>query len=255
MERKELEIELINSTRNAERILAFAKNTRLLGENEKNIYSATIEEVMRDVDYSLNTIRGPLEFIHYIFLIKNASRAFTHQLVRHRINSYAQQSLRVSDNFNYHMPEEIEIVPEAKYYYEKHMVSCKDYYEIIKHFAINMQDARGILPLNTTSAILVKMNLRSALELFEKRLCLRSSGEFQKAAKLISKEIIKVHPWTEKVIGPHCLVHSKCLFPKFDKCPISKAVPELKGFPEETKDKIKELYESNKCRSIQPEVK
>lgn len=243
MKRKDLQVHLIQNTPNAEQILSFAKDTRLLGSfDDKDEYSprlnmlnADLEYVMKNVEYSLNTIRGPLEFIHYIFLITNASRGFTHQLVRHRVASFAQQSLRVSDEVGYYMPPKIAQMYEAKELYEAHVLNSKNIYDDLVSLGIDMQDSRGVLPINTTSAILMKVNLRAFLEMMEIRLCLRVQGENRSAMIQMSGIVKEIHPWVKHHIGPICATKGICAFPRYD-CPVSKAHPVLKGL---SQDKLK----------------
>jgi thymidylate synthase (FAD) len=255
MPEKELKVHLIQATPNAERVLAFAKNTRLLGSKEdyNNIFNRQKDQVKKDVEYSMSTIRGPLEFIHYIFLIQNASRAMTHQLVRHRVMSFAQQSLRISSSYDYYIPPGIEIDEIARDNYQRSMNDSHDMYKFLTTVAgIDMQDARGVLPINTTSAILMKANLRAMLELFEVRLCLRVQGEFQGAAHQMANIIKDIHPFTADYIGPNCIVHGHCLFPRFESCPVSKAVPELRGLPEDRLEIAHKVWTKNAGKGIQP---
>ena len=57
----------------------------------------------------------PVEHVSFTFALGGVSRALTHQLVRHRIASYSQQSQRYVDgsDFDYLIPPEIRKNPEA----------------------------------------------------------------------------------------------------------------------------------------------
>lgn len=256
MAEKKIKVNLIQFTQDAERLLALAKNTRLLGSDSwVNVLNRPMEEVMTDVEYSMSTIRGPLEFVHYVFLIENASRAMTHQLVRHRVVSFAQQSLRVSKSLDFYLPEGIEVNEVSANMFRDTITAAQRSYEKMIGYGADIQDARGVLPIATTSAIMMKANLRAMLDLLEVRLCLRVQGEFQEAAYQMAELIREKHPWTRKHIGPHCLVKGTCLFPRFDSCPISKAVPELRGLPEEKREKVGLIWTHNIGKGIQPKVK
>ena len=76
----------------------------------EKIKSWSEEKKQEELDYMLNTIRSSWEFIDYVFNIREATRGFTHQFVRTRQGSYAQQSPRTVDisGFNYYVPESIE---------------------------------------------------------------------------------------------------------------------------------------------------
>lgn len=252
MPEKNVVVRLVHSTPDAKKILALAKNTRLLGSNDfEVVYNRKQEEIDKDVDYSLSTIRGPLEFIHYIFLINNASRAMTHQLVRHRVMSFAQQSLRISKSLDYYMPEGIQAIPTVAALFEEGVETSQNLFETMVENGVDIQDARGVLPIATTSSILMKANLRAMLELFEVRLCLRVQGEFQGAALQMAGLIGLTHPWVYSHIGPHCIVKGQCLFPRF-KCPISTATPALKGLSKEDRIKSEGIWNSLKGKGFQP---
>jgi thymidylate synthase (FAD) len=259
MKETKMGVYMVHSTPNAEKILSFAKDTRLLGDvgsdtqfSPREMMLLSDEDaVMKNVKYSLNTIRGPLEFIHYIFLITNASRAMTHQLVRHRVVSFAQQSLRVSDNVGFYEPPEINKNNVAKAMYEAFMVDSQNIYDSLTNLGIPMQDARGVLPLSATSAILMKINLRALLEMFETRLCLRVQGEHRKANIMMAQEAKLVHPWLDGHIGSLCATKGICAFPRYD-CPISKAVPELKGLAPDKFAVVKSMFNSFGDIGLQP---
>ena len=77
----------------------------------------TEEEIARYVNM-LASIghESPLEHVSFTFAIEGISRACTHQIVRHRIASYSQQSQRYVklEQFEYIIPPAIENNPEAK---------------------------------------------------------------------------------------------------------------------------------------------
>jgi thymidylate synthase (FAD) len=257
-----MEVHLIHSTPHAKRILSFAKDTRLLGGTNDNsnaftplqrMMTADKRDVDKNVKYSMNTIRGPLEFIHFIFLFMNASRAMTHQLVRHRVASFAQQSLRVSDNFGYYQPPGIDKNEEARELYQLHVLNSTDVYGKLVEMGIDLQDARGVLPLHATSAIMMKVNLRALLEMFETRLCLRVQGEHRGAMVQMKRLTSLEHPWLSDHIGPLCAMKGVCAFPRYD-CPISNAFPELKGLPEDTLFKVNKMVEGFGDKGLAPKA-
>ena len=77
----------------------------------------TDEEIARYVNMLANIgHESPLEHVSFTFAIEGISRACTHQIVRHRIASYSQQSQRYVklEQFDYIIPPAIESNPEAK---------------------------------------------------------------------------------------------------------------------------------------------
>src|SRR4051812_1582937 len=83
----------------AAKLLIYTKNTRLTqGEDTRAKVAAMSEQaILADLDYIAKTIRSSWEFVDYTFEITGVTRAFTHQFVRTRTGSYAQQAQRVAD--------------------------------------------------------------------------------------------------------------------------------------------------------------
>ena len=136
--------------------------------------------------------QSPLEHVKFTFAIEGVSRALSHQLVRHRLASYSQQSQRyvkVKD-FDYIIPPSIERNFEAKNEFEKLMVTIQQSYtklillmgkDNISGEAAN-QDARFALPQAAETKIVVTMNCRELLHFFEHRCCSRAQWEIRKLA-------------------------------------------------------------------------
>jgi len=95
----------------AARLLVYTKNTRLeQGEDTRAAIEALTKAELEDqLAYIANTIRSSWEFVDYTFEIIGVTRAFTHQFVRTRTASYAQQSQRAIDmsEFTTERPESI----------------------------------------------------------------------------------------------------------------------------------------------------
>ena len=83
------------------------------------------------LDYMLNTIKSSWEFIDYTFDIRDVSRGFTHQFVRTRQGSCAQQSQRTVDmtGFEYYTPERIIADGMAKEIYDGTMEIINQRYQ------------------------------------------------------------------------------------------------------------------------------
>jgi len=107
-----MKVELVNYTQDAVDLLLFTKNTRLMPVDDayNRIAEWEWEKKQAELDYMLNTIRSSWEFIDYTFNVRDVTRGFTHQFVRTRQASYAQQSQRTVDmsGFSYYTPPEIE---------------------------------------------------------------------------------------------------------------------------------------------------
>jgi len=200
-----MKVQLVNYTSDAVDLLLFTKNTRLMNDDDAydKISQWDEDKKKAELDYMLNTIRSSWEFIDYTFNIREVSRGFTHQFVRTRQASYAQQSQRTVDmfGFSYYVPERIENNPEALEAYDNAMTDIADAYQKLREF-VPAEDARGILPTNIHTNIVAKFNLRTLSEMAKSRLSPRAQGEYQQVFKLMVKEVVNVHPWAEPFLTP-----------------------------------------------------
>lgn len=132
---------------------------------------------------------SPIEHVQLSFAIEGVSRALTHQLVRHRVASYSQQSQRYVDgsSFNYILPPAIAANPSAKARFEQSMADIAQAYQDIRSSLLDAgrtatqasEDARFVLPQAAETRIVVSMNCRSLLNFFEHRCCARAQWEIR----------------------------------------------------------------------------
>lgn len=191
----------------AAKLLAYTKNTRL----EQSVssfegYQKLDEQKLADeLVYISKTIRSSWEFVDYVFQITGVSRAFTHQLVRTRSGvSFAQQAQRVVDmsGFEAVLPETIALNDQAASVWQMCMADIKYAYEKLRSFGIAAQDARGVLPTNVCTNIIMKINLRALADLLGKRKNLRAQGEYADVARLMEARVLALHPWTRPFLDP-----------------------------------------------------
>jgi thymidylate synthase (FAD) len=254
-----MKVSLINFTQNARELLIFTKNTRhLSGESRfEEVLDMTERAKQEELDYVFNTISSSWEFVNYTFLLQDVTRSLTHQLVRHRHNSFAQQSLRVfpAESFKYFVPDKLEKESYQLAIYDATMSQTQENYNLLLKHGVNVQDARGVLPMNICTNIIVGANLRSLSNLMETRLCVRAQGEFQMAAMLMRNLVADVHPWAEKVLAPSCITKGTCMFPRFTGCPLKNKYHHLQPIEDSLTDKVKCDWEvlMEKQYSPQPE--
>lgn len=134
---------------------------------------------------------SPIEHVSYSFAISGVSRALSHQLVRHRVASYSQQSQRYVDacDFDFILPPHIAAIPEAKARFLKAMDDAAASYLAIQDILIRAgqkkganEDARFVLPNACETKLVVTMNCRSLLHFFEERCCNRAQWEIRAMA-------------------------------------------------------------------------
>tara|TARA_R100000654_G_scaffold62672_2_gene89784 strand:- start:85 stop:738 length:654 start_codon:yes stop_codon:yes gene_type:complete len=203
-----MKVKLINATSDAVNLLLFTKNTRLMNDDDayEKVSQWDEEKKQAELDYMLQTIRSSWEFIDYTFDVRDVSRGFTHQFVRTRQASYAQQSQRTvtMEGFTYYTPPrlELKVNESAKLIYDQAMEMINMWYQNMLELGIPAEDARGILPTNIHTNIVAKFNLRTLSEMAKSRLSPRAQGEYQEVFKLMVSEVVKVHPWAEPFLTP-----------------------------------------------------
>lgn len=115
------------------------------------------------------------ETVVFTFSIEGVSRSLTHQLVRHRLACYSQQSQRYVNfkdkTFEYVIPDTIKKNVEAEVIYNEFMSSCKECYDKLIDIGILAEDARYVLPNATCTNINMTVNLRELIHICNLRLC------------------------------------------------------------------------------------
>ena len=152
------------------------------------------------------------EFCDFTFHIEGVGRALSHQLVRHRMASYAQRSQRYcsEDGFEYITPSSIEKNPEAKTIYINAMETLDAIYRSLSdNYNIPNEDARMVLPNACTTCIEVKMNLRALMNFMNERLCTCAQWEIRQLALAMKKAIVEKYPELEPYLVPKCEKNGK----------------------------------------------
>ncbi|HEX9935417.1 MAG TPA: FAD-dependent thymidylate synthase, partial [bacterium] len=103
-----------------------------------------------------------LEHASATFRIRGASRACTHQLVRHRLASVSQQSQRYvnEEDFDYIEPPTVQTNPEAHELFVDFMEKAREAYQRLQEIGISNEDARFVLPNAVESEIVLTANFR-----------------------------------------------------------------------------------------------
>ena len=187
---------------------------------------------------------SPIEHASFTFGIEGISRACSHQLVRHRIASYSQQSQRYVDGtkFDFVTPPAIAANEKALAAYEKVISMQSEAYreirdalvvgyireytgenndrtdaEVMEDFKAfdkkrysafvkkANEDARFILPNASTTKIVCTFNARSLHNFFAHRCCNRAQWEIREVAEQMLLLCLEAAPHLFKNCGPSCL--------------------------------------------------
>ena len=221
MSEVEQSVKLINHTPNPERTVAAAAR---LCYSPVGADKLMVDMTGEEAEKLLNIVisgghHSTLEHISFSFAIEGISRVTSHQLVRHRIASYSQQSqryVRERDEPVFILPKRIYDLPDTNQYKQcfiKMIKDCfKEYSDMADHL-INqgytekeaIEDARYILPNAAETKIVVTMNARSLLHFFNMRCCNRAQREIRDLANTMLQLVKEVAPIIFEYAGPDCI--------------------------------------------------
>ncbi|WP_338626262.1 FAD-dependent thymidylate synthase [Selenomonas sp. TAMA-11512] len=153
-----------------------------------------------------------IEHASFTFGVEGVSRVLTHQLVRHRIASYDQQSQRYvkSHGFQYITPPSIAENAAAKERYDALLEDIRKAYDDLVELGVPQEDARYVLANAAETKILITMNARSLLHFFNLRCCLRAQWEIRDMAYKMLEEVKAVAPTLFHNAGASCVNTGRC---------------------------------------------
>jgi thymidylate synthase (FAD) len=228
-----MKVELLSYTPNGEELVASAAKLCYSQSGIEDILEKQSKDSVESFIEKLMSIghESPIEHISYTFGVEGVSRSLTHQLVRHRIASYSQQSQRYVklDQFEYIVPPSIERNPEAKFKFIEAMAESQRKYDEIFEILYSenklsflnagssesdshrmaekksIEDARYVFPNACETKIVLTMNARSLLNFFRHRCCNRAQWEIRAMAIEMLKLVKGVAPTLFKQAGPGCI--------------------------------------------------
>ncbi len=223
MGQSELKVILLNHTKDPEGLIAHAAKLcyspssveQLKDKIEKSDNRKFIEKLLKLGHLS------PLEHVSFNFGVEGISRACSHQLVRHRIASYSQQSQRyvgehseknkdsVEQIFDFVIPPSIEAAGKSEWFVEKMREIQKWYDELVEALGDSgekaNEDARFILPNAAETKIIITMNARELLHFFSVRCCNRAQWEIRDLATEMLRLARNILPGIFSESGPNCV--------------------------------------------------
>lgn len=209
-----LKVKLIKYTQNPERTVAMAARLCYSPAGAEELSETMTDEQVQSLVNKIISMghASTMEHVTFTFAIEGISRVLSHQLVRHRIASYSQQSQRyVSEHdFEYIMPPTIANNPVAKAKFENLMSTIRQTYDELAEMDIPKEDARYVLANATETKILATFNARSLLNFFTLRCCNRAQWEIREMAYQMLAEVKKVAPLLFKNAGASCVSTGRC---------------------------------------------
>lgn len=209
-----MEVTLIAHTPEPDKVCALAAlstTSRELATSRdvpKEKLEASLRKVMEMGHHSV------IEHAYFTFAISGISRACSHELVRHRIASYSQQSQRyvkLVGGFEFVRVPKIDAHPELKAEYEKTMAGLAAVYQKFLDAGIPPEDARYVLPNATRTNLMMSMDARSLMNFFTLRCCSRAQWEIRELANRMLAEVKAVAPIIFGNAGARCESQGHCL--------------------------------------------
>ncbi len=207
-----MKIRLINYTKDPEKIVA--QSARLcysasgIDELKEKLTdkstTSLIKKIIKLGHYSV------LEHATFTFAIEGISRVTSHQMVRHRLASFSQQSQRYvkmsKEEFPYIVPKSIAKDEKLNKIFINAIKELDGIYHLLLDQCIEAEDARYILPQAVTTKMILSANARELLLIFKLRCCNRAQWEIKEVAMNMLKEVKDIAPTIFENAGPPCIL-------------------------------------------------
>ena len=205
-----MDVTLLYHTPEPERAVATAARLCYAPVGGRELMESLTDEKIRKV---LTTILSSghfstLEHASYTFAVEGVSRARTHQLVRHRLASYNQQSQRYvkfKEEPPIVRPASVDTNPEAAQAFDEAIDACWQAYDKLVQAGVPAEDARYILPNACETKIVVTMNIRELMHFFSNRCCNRAQWEIRELAWKMLELVRPTAPFIFRTAGPGCM--------------------------------------------------
>lgn len=209
-----MNVELLQYPENPERAVATAARLCYAPVGAKELMETMPPERVESV---LSTIMksghfSTLEHVSYTFAVDGVSRALTHQLVRHRLASFNQQSQRYvkfTHGVDIIKPDTVAANEETDRIFEEAIQAVLDGYQKLVDAGIPAEDARYLLPNAAETKIVITMNIRELLHFFNLRCCNRAQWEIREMAHRMLELVRPTAPYIFMDAGAPC-VHGTC---------------------------------------------
>jgi thymidylate synthase (FAD) len=209
------EVRLVAHTPSPARVVASAAKLCYSSSRASEVFDGLDEGSVVDFLKKLRSIGhlSPFEHASFTFAADGLSRTASHQLVRHRLASFSQQSQRYVKMTGHAAvtPPSVSALPEALAVFGRQLESSARAYEQLIALGIPKEDARFILPQGTETSLMLTMNARELHHFFSLRLCRRAQWEIRHLARKMLDLAHKAAPELFEPAGPSCLTQGRCM--------------------------------------------
>lgn len=202
-------VEVLAHTADPERTVALAARLCYSARGIRDLKAGLADEEVGSLVEKLLSMGhlSALEHAQFTLGVEGISRACSHQLVRHRLASYSQQSQRYVRMHEVRavMPRSIRERPEAEAQVREHLTGLWKLYTRLVEQGIPAEDARYVLPNACETKVVVSMNARELRHFLSLRLCRRAQWEIRDLALRMLQALRAVAPRLFAGAGPGCL--------------------------------------------------
>jgi len=202
-------VQLLACTPDAEDVVAAAaqlcysaSSISQILERGRSKKKALLEKIVSAGHFSV------LEHASFTFGVEDVSRACSHQLVRHRLASFSQQSQRyvsAVEKFGSVTPPSIAAHPGFRQRYADFIRKTQELYQEMLESGIPAEDARFVLPNAVGTKLVMTMNARELQHFFRLRCCYRAQWEIRGLAMEMLRLVRREAPLLFADAGPGCL--------------------------------------------------
>jgi thymidylate synthase (FAD) len=204
-----MRVQLLTHTPNPEQVVAAAARLCYSDASIAQLLERAPEQAPRLLRKVLDMGHlSVLEHAAFTFGIEGISRACSHQLVRHRIASFSQQSQRYVSHespFEAVVPPSIAAQPELVARFDAHLTEIHALYRDMLAAGIPAEDARFVLPNAAATKLVLTMNARELHHFFALRCCRRAQWEIRAMAREMLRLARQAAPLLFAEAGPGCL--------------------------------------------------
>lgn len=226
-----LKVKIIAHTPNPEGVVAQSAKLCYSKVGVDEIMEKMTNEKIEEFVEKLVSIghESPLEHVSFTFAVEGIDRSVSHQLVRHRVASFSQQSQRYVDlnkTFQFTTPNVVKDMDMQEEWawdmrkihdlYLKWQTMIKEHVEKTNYPTMGMtpikvanENARGMLPNACETKMVFTMNARELLHFFDKRCCNRAQEGIRELAWEMLRQVKEIAPILFKNAGSPCL-RGKC---------------------------------------------
>lgn len=200
-----MKVELIASTPDALRVAFSAIRTCYSSSDFDDIWNKEYLKYAENNDDHIRLVKqivshghtSTLEHISFTFSLSGISRATLAQLTRHRIASYSVRSQRYT---KLNDTVDVAISKDPVYIYALDVVQ-KAYTELLAK-GFKAEDARMILPQSANTNLVMTINLRSFMNMYNVRKPgTHAQAEIQELVSRMKNAIVEKESWTESLFG------------------------------------------------------